>query len=359
MARAFVLGGSRVNNQPGGTFHAGDRVEIHPRFDLWMRGDRYGTVVKDSKLGVYVLMDKLGKRLRYGREDLTLIERARNPRHDKPRPVGWRGVPEKHLLRIARENWKHPAKARFLGGPTPEQARSIITTLTGKDPGPPPVDERLKNPYGKRAKYRHKRLRRPSRFVPGTLRLTRKRKGVRVVVGKLKGERRRVRRGKRRGRPVLTAQAVLTAKRGRNPVAYSERKAWRAVRTIAQRLASHEEPRTGDEADLGALVTLADYMLEQLGRGVHANPALAIFGVNPPRKAGLLSDNVQAVLYRHVTDGKDYVHPFGKGVTVVNKRDGSTVVRAAVSARSGVRATLLSDGSVLLRHPTKPLWRDF
>ena len=242
MPRAFVLGGSRRRavNQSGGTFHAGDRVEIAPHFDLWMRGDRYGTVVKDSKLGVYVKMDKTGKRLRFGRDDLTLIERARNPR----------------------------AKARRKGRKRRAASRG---------------------------------------------------------------------RGRRRGR-------------GRNPVAYSERKAWQAVEKIGKRIAGE---------DGAALTTLAEYMLEQLGKGVHINPALAIFGANPPRAAGVLSNDVQAVFYRHVSDGKDYVHPFGKGVKVINKRDGSTVVRAAVSARSGVRATLLSNGSVLLRHPTKPLWRDF
>src|SRR6266571_6538916 len=50
------------------------------------------------------------------------------------------------------------------------------------------------NPYGPRAKYRHKRIRSPRRFVRKSLRLTPERKGVRVVVGRLKGERRRVKR---------------------------------------------------------------------------------------------------------------------------------------------------------------------
>lgn len=80
-----------------------------------------------------------------------LKSNPRRARRNKPRPVGWRGVPEKHLLKIARDNFKNPAKARFLGGPTPEEARSIIITLTGKDPGPPPIDERLKgNPRRRR-----------------------------------------------------------------------------------------------------------------------------------------------------------------------------------------------------------------
>lgn len=32
-----------MNGQP---MRIGDRVEIHPRFDLWMRGARFGTVHK-------------------------------------------------------------------------------------------------------------------------------------------------------------------------------------------------------------------------------------------------------------------------------------------------------------------------
>lgn len=216
---------------------------------------------------------------------------------------------------------------------------------------------RTGNPYTARAKYRHKRVRSPGRFRRGSLRLTKERKGVRVVVGKLKRGGRRVTRGPRRGRAALAVQAILTRKRGRNPVAYSEKKAWKAVEEIARRIARTVPKNSEVEADALILAGLSEYMLEQLARGVHVNPALAVFG--NPSKARLLSNDVQAVLYRHAADGRDYVHPFGKGVRVVNKRDGSTVIRAAVSARSGVRATLLENGSVLLRHPTKPLWRDF
>ncbi len=103
---------------------------------------------------------------------------------------------------------------------------------------------------------------------------------------------------------------------------------------------------------------LAEYMLDQVGRGVHKNPLLAVFG-NPPKGAVTGSDDIQAILYRHKEDGRDYVHPFGQGVKVQLKRDGSTVIRATGNARSGVRAIGLPNGSVLLRHPTKPIWRDF
>ena len=219
-----------------------------------------------------------------------------------------------------------------------------------------------RNPYGPRAKYRHKRLRSPRRFARKSLRLTPERKGVRVVVGRLKGERRRVKRGARKGRPVLTAQAVLTRKRNRaaSPP-YSERQAWKAVQEMARRIARGLKGRAGlEELEADAIImgNLAEYMLDQVARGVHKNPLLAVFG-NPPKGAVTGSDDIQAILYRHKEDGRDYVHPFGQGVKVQLKRDGSTVIRAAVNARSGVRAIGLPNGSVLLRHPTKPIWRDF
>lgn len=209
---------------------------------------------------------------------------------------------------------------------------------------------------GGSAKFRHTRLRSPRAFTRRSFRVTRERKGVRVVVGKLKGERRRVRRGARKGRPVFTAQAVL--KRKRNAPAYSEKKAWAAVHKIAARLAGSQVSAAVQEEGY-ALRELAGAMLEQLGRGVHINPMLAVFGANPPRRVVTGSDDVQGILYRHKEDGRDYVHPFGHGVKVKNNRDGSTVIRAAANARSGVRAIGLSDGSVLLRHPTKPIWKDF
>ena len=45
----------------GTAYGVGDRVEIHPATDLWMRGVRYGTVVRVSltpKDRVHVRMDR-------------------------------------------------------------------------------------------------------------------------------------------------------------------------------------------------------------------------------------------------------------------------------------------------------------
>jgi hypothetical protein len=212
------------------------------------------------------------------------------------------------------------------------------------------------NPYSRKARYRHKRLVSPKRFVRGSFRLTRAKRGVRVVVGQLKGERRRVARGRRRGRKVLTAQSVLTRKRGRNPAEMSERQAFQYIGGRLLYIMRHSHGDVHDQAQAAAAVLAR--VAEQVHRGVHVNPTLAVFGANPPHKVGELSRDVQAILYRHAADGRDYVHPFGQGVKVGNKRDGSTVVRAGRTARSGVRAIVLSDGSVLLRHPSKPIWRD-
>lgn len=50
----------------------GDRVELHPGTDLWMRGARFGEVVGASltpKDRVHVRLDKLPKRVFSGSED--------------------------------------------------------------------------------------------------------------------------------------------------------------------------------------------------------------------------------------------------------------------------------------------------
>jgi hypothetical protein len=56
----------------GNGYQAGDRVEIHPGTDLWMRGARYGTVQRFSltpKDRVHVLMDKRPSRVFGGSAD--------------------------------------------------------------------------------------------------------------------------------------------------------------------------------------------------------------------------------------------------------------------------------------------------
>lgn len=53
----------------GNGYTVGDRVEIHPAADSWMRGDRYGEVVSVLKGGPNagnpcILMDKSGRERR-------------------------------------------------------------------------------------------------------------------------------------------------------------------------------------------------------------------------------------------------------------------------------------------------------
>ena len=38
-----------------------DRVQLHPATDAWMRGDRYGVIVKLGRKYVHVRMDRSGK----------------------------------------------------------------------------------------------------------------------------------------------------------------------------------------------------------------------------------------------------------------------------------------------------------
>jgi len=51
-------------------FKVGDRVELHPACDLWMRGARFGTITKITKTFVWVKLDKAARPLRF-RADLV------------------------------------------------------------------------------------------------------------------------------------------------------------------------------------------------------------------------------------------------------------------------------------------------
>jgi len=52
----------------------GDRVQLHPATDAWMRGDRFGTVIKVSKSSVVVLMDKSGRKLVMAFKNVEVID---------------------------------------------------------------------------------------------------------------------------------------------------------------------------------------------------------------------------------------------------------------------------------------------
>ena len=46
-----------------GDFDVGERVELHPATDTWMRGDKYGDVVRLGYKYVHVKLDKSGRTL--------------------------------------------------------------------------------------------------------------------------------------------------------------------------------------------------------------------------------------------------------------------------------------------------------
>ena len=45
-------------------FKIGDSVELHPGTDRWMRGDRFGAVVKIGRKHLHVKMDVSGQTIR-------------------------------------------------------------------------------------------------------------------------------------------------------------------------------------------------------------------------------------------------------------------------------------------------------
>lgn len=52
----------------------GDRVELHPATDLWMRGARFGTVKSVGRKFVRVEIDRTGKVHKILPKNLTVIE---------------------------------------------------------------------------------------------------------------------------------------------------------------------------------------------------------------------------------------------------------------------------------------------
>jgi hypothetical protein len=51
-------------------FHAGDHIQLHPACDLWMRGLRYGTVVKVGRKYVTVKLHNWSRLVRVRPENL-------------------------------------------------------------------------------------------------------------------------------------------------------------------------------------------------------------------------------------------------------------------------------------------------
>lgn len=66
-----------VYGYDGSAYGIGDRVEIHPANDLWMRGARFGTVVGlslTSKDRVHVRLDRIPGKVAGTAETFRLVE---------------------------------------------------------------------------------------------------------------------------------------------------------------------------------------------------------------------------------------------------------------------------------------------
>lgn len=55
------------------TIAVGDRVELHPATDRWMRGDRFGEVVKLGRRYVHVKLDRSGDTRRFAPENVVAL----------------------------------------------------------------------------------------------------------------------------------------------------------------------------------------------------------------------------------------------------------------------------------------------
>ena len=54
-------------------FTVGDRVELHPATDRWMRGDRFGEVVKLGRHYVHVKLDVSGQTRQFAPENVVRL----------------------------------------------------------------------------------------------------------------------------------------------------------------------------------------------------------------------------------------------------------------------------------------------
>jgi len=54
-------------------YTVGERVELHPGLDAWMRGDRFGVVVKLGTKYVHVMMDRSKRTLKVAPNYMDVI----------------------------------------------------------------------------------------------------------------------------------------------------------------------------------------------------------------------------------------------------------------------------------------------
>lgn len=56
-------------------FTAGDRIQMHPATDYWMRGARFGEVVKVGRAKLEVKLDMFGRTFRTSPQNISEIIR--------------------------------------------------------------------------------------------------------------------------------------------------------------------------------------------------------------------------------------------------------------------------------------------
>ena len=61
-----------MNNERIRIFQIGSRVQAHPATDTWMRGNRWGTVVKIPRTRIHVTMDVSSRTIRFHPSNLLL-----------------------------------------------------------------------------------------------------------------------------------------------------------------------------------------------------------------------------------------------------------------------------------------------
>ena len=62
-----------IDDEFGQHVYPGDRVEVSPGLDVWMMGDRYGTVIKVTNRRVTCIMHRSGKVRRFAPGDIYRV----------------------------------------------------------------------------------------------------------------------------------------------------------------------------------------------------------------------------------------------------------------------------------------------
>lgn len=116
--------------------------------------------------------------------------------------------------------------------------------------------------------------------------------------------------------------------------------------------------RNGESADSRRVQTIMRFlrdawkMTQELGdqveRGVHVNG-----------RGRKMSDHVQAIVYKHVEDGRLYCHGFGDADINLKTSRGGALTIEGLHDTTGVQALAQPDGSVIIRHRDgEPIWED-